>query len=167
MKRLIIAALFGICAASVQAADSQNTAPNADQNPKAAALLRAQYKNPTWLYDYDVPEDGKYSAKVFPKSIKPLGDNWFAVVTEHKSKRNNAPAMLILDWVHCGAQPTSVMSALVLLSPQGQAVKMADTHPAASPKDLDADTIRQIQAEDSSEPAHAKKMTDFVCKKAK
>ena len=167
MKRLITAVLFGICAASVQAADSQNAAPNADQNPKAAALLRAQYKNPTWLYDYDVPEDGKYSAKVFPKSIKPLGDNWFAVVTEHKSKRNNAPAMLILDWVHCGAQPTSVMSALVLLSPQGQAVKMADTHPAASPKDLDADTIRQIQAEDNSEPAHVKKMTDFVCKKAK
>ena len=167
MKRLIIAALFGICAASVQAADSPNDALNAAQNPKAAALLRAQYKNPTWLYDYDVHEDGKYSVKVFPKSIKPLGDNWFAVVTEHKSKHNNTPAMLILDWVHCGAQPTSVMSALVLLSPQGQAVKMADTHPAASPKDLDADTIRQIQAEDNSEPAHVKKMTDFVCKKAK
>ena len=166
MKRLIIAALFGICAASAQAAGGHG-APDADQNPKAAALLRAQYKNPTWLYDYDVPEDGKYSAKVFPKSIKPLGDNWFAVVTEHKSKHNNAPAMLILDWVHCSAQPTSVMSALVLLSPQGQAVKMADTHPAASPKDLDADTIRQIQAEDNSEPAHVKKMTDFVCKKAK
>lgn len=73
MKRLIIAALFGICAASVQAADSQNAAPNADQNPKAAALLRAQYKNPTWLYDYDVPEDGKIFRQSLPQKHQTFG----------------------------------------------------------------------------------------------
>ena len=73
MKRLIIAALFGICAASVQAADSPNDALNAAQNPKAATLLRAQYKNPTWLYDYDVHEDGKNGRHTSGRVAQRLG----------------------------------------------------------------------------------------------
>lgn len=164
MKRLMVAALF--CTALAQAA-LQNGMPDTAANPKAVALSQAQYRNPVWLYDYDVPGDGKYSAKVFLQSINPLGGNWFSVVSEHKPKRKSAPVMRILDWVRCGGQPDSVMTALVLSSPKGQILQMADVHSAASPQDLDAATIKRIQDEDKNEPAHVKKMTDFVCKKAK
>lgn len=95
MKRLIIAAL--LCAATLAQADTQ-AAPDAAHNPKGAALLRAQYKKTIWLYDYTMSDAGKHSVNVFPQSIKPLGDNWVAVVSEHKPKqRKDTPTIQFLD----------------------------------------------------------------------
>ena len=100
-----------------------------------------------------------------------MGDNWVVVVSEHRPKqRKDTPTIQFLDWVHCGAQPDSVMMALVFLNPKGQPVKLMDAHPAASPKELDAQTIatiKQVQAVMNKNAGTHSKMIDFVCQQAK
>ena len=161
MNKILTVLLLGTFAVSAHAA------PNQGGNDKSAALLADRSGKTVHLYDYETP-DGKYSASLYPDSIKNLGNGWYSTITRHQSAGSGKHAhMLILDWVHCQEPKQSVMSAIALFDKNGQLEERIDVHNYNSPDKMPQEAIEQLKKEDSSETMHSDKMVETVCSRVK
>ncbi|MBH5328556.1 hypothetical protein H9Q10_02575 [Eikenella sp. S3360] len=161
MKKLLLAAFLSFLAAGAHAEPSP---AEREANPKATALAQTKLGEPVRLYSYQSEDDGAYTAHLYPATIQPLGEGWYASVSRHRSQRDEAePYMLVLDWVSCDSkEPHAVMSALALFDSQGQLDGLKDTHPYAKPSELSAEDIRELNAPDGEEK-HTAEMVQAVC----
>ncbi|WP_225747844.1 hypothetical protein [Eikenella sp. Marseille-P7795] len=161
MKKFLLAALFGLLAAGVHAEVSP---AEREANPKAAELAQTKLGEPVRLYSYQSDDDGAYTAHLYPDTIRPLGEGWYAAVSRHRSQRGDTePYMLVLDWVFCGSsKQQSVMSALALFDADGKPNGLKDTHPYAKPAELSEGDIGELNAPEGEEK-HSAEMVQAVC----
>ena len=161
MNKFLTTLLLGVLTVNAYAM------PKDDNNPKASVLPVVHSEQAGHLYDYETP-DGKYSASLYPNSIKNLGNGWYSTITRHQSAGSGKHAhMLILDWVHCQEPKQSVMSAIALFGKNGKLEERADIHDYDSPEKMPQEVIEQLQKEDSEEAMHSGKMVETVCRRMK
>ncbi len=161
MKKILTILLLGAFSISAHAVPGQGG------KDKSAALLAARSGKTVHFYDYETP-DGKYSASLYPASVKSLGNGWYSTVTRHKPVRAGEHAyMLILDWVHCQEPKQTVMSAVALFGKNGKLKERTDIHSYDSPEKMPQEAIEQLQKEDSKEAMHSDKMVEAVCSRVK
>lgn len=161
MNKFLTTLLLGVLTVNAYAM------PKDDNNPKSSVLPVVHSEQAVHLYDYETP-DGKYSASLYPNSIKNLGNGWYSTITRHQSAGSGKHAhMLILDWVHCQEPKQSVMSAITLFDKNGQLEERIDVHNYNSPNKMPQEAIEQLKKEDSSETMHSDKMVETVCSRVK